>query len=173
MHDSCYLIKTFNFVIALSRSEELEQVQIFPHLTKTFRLVPLLLLENRIAQGENGRMFWLSFLAFFVWNVATTWWVWNATPAAILAWILNALFMTIVFQVFHLTKKKVCNKPWGNFFLIPYWMAFELLTYWWSIKWPWLNLGHAFSTQHEWICGGSTYSSGGQTIVFVPVSETR
>ena len=114
-------------------------------------LVPLLLLENRIAQGENGRMFWLSFLAFFVWNVATTWWVWNATPAAILAWILNALFMTIVFQVFHLTKKKVCNKPWGNFFLIPYWMAFELLTYWWSIKWPWLNLGHAFSTQHEWI----------------------
>ncbi len=114
-------------------------------------LVPLLLLEDRIAQSEKGKIFWLSFLAFFVWNVATTWWVWNATPAAILAWILNALFMTIVFQVFHLTKKKVCNNPWGNFFLIPYWMAFELLTYWWSIKWPWLNLGHAFSTQHEWI----------------------
>ena len=114
-------------------------------------LVPLLLLEGRIAQGEKGHLFWLSFLAFFIWNVATTWWVWNSTPAAILAWILNALFMTIVFQVFHLTKKKVCNKPWGNFFLIPYWMAFELLTYWWSIKWPWLNLGHAFSTQHEWI----------------------
>ena len=114
-------------------------------------LVPLLLLENRIAQGENGRLFWLSFLAFLIWNVATTWWVWNATPAATLAWILNALFMSIVFQVFHLTKKKVCNNPWGNFFLIPYWMAFELLTYWWSIKWPWLNLGHAFSTRHEWI----------------------
>ena len=113
--------------------------------------VPLLLLEDRIAHGENGRLFWLSFLAFFIWNVATTWWVWNATPAATLAWILNALFMTIVFHVFHLTKKKVCNKPWGNFILIPYWMAFELLTYWWSIKWPWLNLGHAFSTQHEWI----------------------
>lgn len=113
--------------------------------------VPLLLLEDRIAHGENGRLFWLSFLAFFIWNVATTWWVWNATPAATLAWILNALFMTIVFHVFHLTKKKVCNKPWGNFILIPYWMAFELLTYWWSIKWPWLNLGHAFSTRHEWI----------------------
>ena len=114
-------------------------------------LVPLLLLENRIAQGGKGRMFWLSFLAFFVWNVATTWWVWNATPAAILAWILNALFMAIVFQVFHLTKKKVCNNPWGNFFLIPYWMAFELLTYWWSIKWPWLNLGGVFSSQVSWV----------------------
>ena len=113
--------------------------------------VPLLLLENRVAQGEKGRLFWLSFMSFLIWNVATTWWVWNATPAATAAWILNALFMTIVFQMFHLTKKKVCNKPWGNFFLIPYWMAFELLTYHWAAKWPWLNLGNVFSTQHEWI----------------------
>lgn len=113
--------------------------------------VPLLLLEGRIAQGEKGKLFWLSFLAFFIWNVATTWWVWNATPAAILAWILNAIFMAIVFNLFHLTKKKVCNKPWGNFILIPYWMAFELLTYWWSIKWPWLNLGNVFSTCHNWV----------------------
>lgn len=114
-------------------------------------LVPLLLLEDRIAQGGQGKLFWLSFLAFFVWNVATTWWVWNATPAATLAWILNALFMTIVFNVFHLTKKKVCNRPWGNFFLIPYWMAFELLTYHWAAKWPWLNLGNVFSSCPEWI----------------------
>ena len=113
--------------------------------------VPLLLLEDRIAKGEKGRLFWLSFLSFFVWNVVTTWWVWNATPAATLAWILNALFMTIVFNVFHQTKKKVCNKPWGNFFLIPYWMAFELLTYHWSVKWPWLNLGNVFSICHSWI----------------------
>ena len=96
-------------------------------------------------------MFWLSFLAFMVWNVVTTWWIWNSTPAAVLAWILNALFMTIVFNVFHLTKKKVCNNPWGNFFLIPYWMAFEMLTYWWSVKWPWLNLGNVFSTCHSWV----------------------
>ena len=114
-------------------------------------LVPLLLVEGRIAQGEKGRVFWLSFLTFLVWNVATTWWVWNATPAATLAWILNALFMATVFYVFHLTKKKVCNNPWGNFFLIPYWMAFELLTYWWAAKWPWLNLGHVFSSQVSWI----------------------
>ena len=113
--------------------------------------VPLLLIEGRVANGEKGHVFWLSFLSLFVWNVATTWWVWNSTPAAILAWILNALFMATVFYVFHLTKKRVCNNPWGNFFLIPYWMAFELLTYWWAIKWPWLNLGNVFSTSHEWI----------------------
>lgn len=114
-------------------------------------IVPLLLLEDRIAKGERGKLFWLSFLAFLVWNVATTWWVWNASPAAVAAWVLNALFMTIVFNVFHLTKKKVCNRPWGNFLLIPYWMAFELLTYLWAAKWPWLNLGNVFSDCPDWI----------------------
>ena len=113
--------------------------------------VPLLLLENRAAQGERMRLFWLSYLAFLVWNVATTWWVWNATPAAIAAWVLNALFMTIVFVVFHLTKNKVYNKPLGNLFLIPYWLAFEYLTYLWAAKWPWLNLGNVFSSRIEWI----------------------
>ena len=96
-------------------------------------------------------MFWLSFLAFLVWNTATTWWVWNATPAAIMAWILNAIFMATVFWLFHLTKKKVCNNPWGNLFLIPYWMAFEMLTYLWAAKWPWLNLGGVFSSQVDWV----------------------
>ena len=114
-------------------------------------LVPLLLMEDRIAQGGRGKLFWLSFLAFLIWNVVTTWWVWNATPAAIAAWVLNALFMATVFNVFHLTKKKVCNNPWGSFFLIPYWMAFELLTYWWAAKWPWLNLGNVFSTRVSWV----------------------
>ena len=113
--------------------------------------VPLLLLEDRFAKGEKGKLFWLSFLAFLVWNVVTTWWIWNATPAATAAWVLNSLFMAIVFNVFHLTKKKGCNNPWGNFFLIPYWMAFEQLTYLWAIKWPWLNLGNAFSSHIEWI----------------------
>ena len=113
--------------------------------------VPLLLLEDRFAKGEKGKLFWLSFLTFLIWNVVTTWWIWNATPAATAAWVLNSLFMAIVFNVFHLTKKKGCNNPWGNFFLIPYWMAFEQLTYLWAIKWPWLNLGNAFSSRIEWI----------------------
>lgn len=113
--------------------------------------VPLLLLEDRFAKGEKGKLFWLSFFTFLIWNVVTTWWIWNATPAATAAWVLNSLFMAIVFNVFHLTKKKGCNNPWGNFFLIPYWMAFEQLTYLWAIKWPWLNLGNAFSSRIEWI----------------------
>ena len=114
-------------------------------------LVPLLMMEDRIAKGGGGKLFWVSFLAFLIWNVATTWWIWNATPAATAAWILNSIFMATVFWLFHITKKKVCNQPWGNLFLIPYWMAFELLTYWWAAKWPWLNLGNVFSSTVSWV----------------------
>ena len=74
-----------------------------------FAFVPLLWLEDRIAQGEKGRVFWMAFLTFFVWNVATTWWVWNATPAAIAAWLLNALFMGIVFWLFRLVESSLLN----------------------------------------------------------------
>ncbi len=114
-------------------------------------LVPLLLVEDRASREGEGKVFLLSFLAFLSWNTATTWWVWNATPAAVIAWVLNAIFMATVFWLFHLTKKKVCDNPWGNLFLIPYWMAFELLTYHWAAKWPWLNLGGVFSSQVDWV----------------------
>ena len=114
-------------------------------------LVPLLYVEDRISKGEKGHVFWLSFVTFLLWNVLTTWWVWNATPAATLAWILNSLFMATVFWAFHFTKMKLHNDQWGNFLLIPYWMAFEFLHYYWAAKWPWLNLGNVFSTTTTWV----------------------
>jgi apolipoprotein N-acyltransferase len=127
-------------------------------------LTPLLYLEERISKGEKGHIFWLSFITFLFWNVLTTWWVWNATPAAILAWVLNSLFMSIVFWAFHFTKMKLCNDQWGNFLLIPYWMAFEFLHYYWAAKWPWLSLGNVFSTSTTWIQWYSLTGVAGGTL---------
>ena len=127
-------------------------------------LVPLLYLEERISKGEKGHVFWLSFTTFMVWNVLTTWWVWNATQAAILAWILNSLFMATVFWAFHFTKMKLHNSLMGNFLLIPYWMAFEFLHYYWAAKWPWLNLGNVFSTCTTWIQWYSVTGVAGGTL---------
>lgn len=126
--------------------------------------VPLLHIEERISKGEKGHLFWLSFLTFMIWNVLTTWWVWNATPAAILAWILNSLFMATVFWTFHFTKMKIHNDLLGNFLLIPYWMAFEFLHYYWAAKWPWLNLGNVFSTCTTWIQWYSVTGVAGGTL---------
>ena len=127
-------------------------------------LVPILYLEERISKGMKGNVFWLSFAAFLIWNVLTTWWVWNATPAATLAWILNSLFMSTVFWAFHFTKKKLHNSFVGNFLLIPYWMAFEYLHYFWSAKWPWLSLGNVFSTCTTWIQWYSVTGVAGGTL---------
>lgn len=114
-------------------------------------LVPLLILEDRAAKGEKSKVFWLSSIAFLVWNLITTWWIWNATPGAIAAWLLATLFMAVPFWLFHFTKKKLCNNRWGTFLLIPYWMSYELLTYHWAAKWPWLNLGNVFSSNVSWV----------------------
>ena len=127
-------------------------------------LVPLLYVEERISKGEKGNIFGLSYLTFLIWNVLTTWWVWNATPAAILAWVLTALFMATVFWAFHFTKIKLHNSPIGNYLLIPYWMAFELLQYHWAVKWPWLNLGNVFSPCTTWIQWYSVTGVAGGTL---------
>ena len=127
-------------------------------------LVPLLYLEERISKGEKGNVFWFSFVTFLVWNVLATWWVWNATPAAILAWILNSLFMSTVFWAFHFTKMKNPYSLWGNFLLIPYWMAFEFLHYYWAAKWPWLNLGNVFSICTTWVQWYSITGVAGGTL---------
>ena len=126
--------------------------------------VPLLFVEERASKGEKRNVFGLSFLTFLIWNVLTTWWVWNATPAATLAWILNSLFMAIVFWAFHYTKMKLHNDRWGNFLLIPYWMAFEFLHYYWAAKWPWLSLGNVFSTCTTWIQWYSVTGVAGGTL---------
>lgn len=127
-------------------------------------LVPLLYLEERISKGEKGNVFWLSFVTFLLWNVLTTYWIWNATPAATLGWILNTLFMSTVFWAFHFTKIKLHNSLIGNFLLIPYWMAFEFLHYYWAAKWPWLNLGNVFSTCTTWIQWYSVTGVAGGTL---------
>ena len=40
--------------------------------------VPLFLLEK---ETENSKGFgWLAYLSLLIWNIATTWWVWYASP---------------------------------------------------------------------------------------------
>jgi len=119
-------------------------------------LVPLLLLEEEISKNP-GRFIKFSVLlfsypGFLVWNILTTWWILNSTlVGAILANLLNALFMSIVFQVYHWTKKKVTLRFPSYAALICYWVAFEYLHLNWNLNWPWLNLGNGFSSYYRWV----------------------
>ena len=117
--------------------------------------VPLLYLQDRIGDRENpekGSIFWLSFLAFLVWNSLTTWWVWKTTAAGTVAMILlNSFFMTCVFWAFHFIKTRLYDNKKGYYVLIIFVLAFEYLHLNWQLNWPWLNLGNVFSHYHSWV----------------------
>ncbi|MFU8844466.1 MAG: apolipoprotein N-acyltransferase [Bacteroidales bacterium] len=118
-------------------------------------LVPLLMIEKHIAENkvEYGifSVFFYTFPAFFIWNIATTWWIWNSTPVAAVAWLLNSMFMSIVFQVYHYVRKNVYPENKG-FFVLPFlWITFEFIHLNWKLTWPWLNLGHGFATYNRWV----------------------
>ncbi len=115
-------------------------------------LVPLFFVQQVL--GDTGRkgMFWLAWLAFLIWNVLTTWWIWNSTEGgAIAAILLNSLFMATVFQVFHISKKWLFDNRRGFGILIFYWISWEYFHMNWDLTWPWLTLGNVFAAKHTWI----------------------
>ncbi len=113
--------------------------------------IPLLFVENDISQHRyrSGKLFIQSYLTFIIFNVGTTYWVSYASPGgAYMAFTLNALFMSIAFQLFHYSKK-VLGKKIGFLALILMWIGFEHAHFYWELSWPWLTLGNYFSIAPE------------------------
>lgn len=96
------------------------------------------------------KQFGLVYLAFLLWNVATTWWVYNASPVAVLAFTLNALFMTWVFRL-SVWFARFVPSVFKVFVIIPFWLSFEYLHQQWDLSWTWLNLGNVFAFQSSWV----------------------
>ncbi len=118
-------------------------------------LVPLFFAEHNyttIQKRKKGfRMFGNFFLALFIWNVLTTWWIYYASDVgSIVAIALNAFFMAIVWQLFFVVKRKHGSSV-GYTFLVIFWIAFEYLHLNWEISWPWLTLGNVFATHPAWV----------------------
>jgi len=121
-------------------------------------IVPLLFVEDYLLLRRDDHRFsafsafLYAFPAFLVWNVLTTWWIYNSTDVgAILAFLLNSTFMSIVFLLFHVTRRSLKNSDRGYIVIIAYWMTFEFIHLRWEISWPWLNLGNGFDGWYKWI----------------------
>jgi apolipoprotein N-acyltransferase len=115
--------------------------------------IPLLLVESTISKNNyrSSKLYLHSLITFFIFNIGTTWWVWNASGiGASMAFILNTIFMALIFQFFHITKKYVGAKE-GYLSLFFFWIAFEFIHYQWELSWPWLNLGNYFSITPSWV----------------------
>ena len=127
----------------------------FPFLL-LFGFVPLFFIEdyfhNNKGQINKYAIFKYLYIAFFTWNILTTWWILNSTIfGAIMAILLNSFFMAIVFFIFHLSKRTYSNPNHSIFLIVFYWIAFEYLHLDWDLSWPWLNLGNGFAMYTRWI----------------------
>ncbi len=115
-------------------------------------LVPLFFVQQHLGDSRRKGMFWLAWITFFVWNILTTWWIWNSTHSgAVVAILMNSLFMAIIFQVFHISKKWLFNNRRGFGILIFYWISWEYFHMNWELTWPWLTLGNVFASKPIWI----------------------
>ncbi len=117
--------------------------------------VPLLIVEREITAAPEKhsilKLFFCSYLAFFCWNVLTTWWVKNASfGGAALAILCNSLLMSIVFLFFHKVKKRIGEK-WQYLIFCSFWFSWEYFHLQWDLSWPWLTLGNAFADTPNWI----------------------
>ena len=115
--------------------------------------VPLLVIESFLKDKQSifKKLFLYVYLAFFIFNLCTTFWIWHAHPGgAVFAILCNSFFMTFVFCLYAKIKKA---SIWNTtFFILPVlWIGFEYLHLNWDLSWPWLTLGNVFSTHAEWI----------------------
>lgn len=111
--------------------------------------VPLLWVEDVVAKERDTTSKWtifkFAFNTFLIWNLLSTWWIQNSSfVAGMLGNTLNAVFMTIPFLFYHITKKRMGQRA-ANLGFLAYWMTFEIGHLTWDISWPWLTLGNSFA----------------------------
>ena len=111
--------------------------------------VPLLFVEDQLyrEKSENRpyKAFLYAYITFFTWNLAATWWIWNATIwGMFMAVIVNSMLMALVIWGVHITRRNTSSGT-GQFAFIAYWLAYEHYYTYGEINWPWLNLGNGFA----------------------------
>ena len=115
--------------------------------------IPLFIVALRLKDKFLGwlRFFGYAYLTLLLFNIGTTWWIWNSTAGgALMAFICNSLLMagglTIGFGLF-----KRLN---SGLFLIALgctWISFEFVHFNWELSWPWLTMGNYFSIHPSWV----------------------
>ena len=119
-----------------------------------FGFIPFLWAEDYLVKHKDTiskyQVFFIVYPGFFVFNTLTTYWIFNSTAVGgIGALLLNSLFMTLAFSIFHLSKRAMYKAGTGHFLLLFYWVAFEYFHLDWDLSWPWLNLGNGFANWHK------------------------
>ncbi|MBE0646531.1 MAG: apolipoprotein N-acyltransferase [Bacteroidales bacterium] len=148
--------------------------------------VPLLFLEDYMTRNRDQFLkfstLFYSYPAFFTWNLLTTWWIYNSTfMGAVMAVVLNSLFLAVVFQAFSWAKRRLPTKFAGYLALISFWIAFEYLHLNWVLTWPWLTVGNGFCSYYMWVqwyeytgvLGGTLWVLVANILIFEAIRSTK
>lgn len=120
-----------------------------------FAFIPLFYIEEELYQLrfkiKSTQIFTYAYISFFVWNLISTWWVSNSTLfGGVAAVVLNSLFYTFLFWIFHFIKRRM-GRHTGYSALIILWLAFENIYINGEISWVWLVLGNGFANNTGFI----------------------
>ena len=111
-------------------------------------LLPLLLISAQYTSSWRDTLSMLGWalLTFVLWNIATIWWLWNATPAGpIAATIFSTWWSIIPFMLYHIVSKRA-PKALAYVLFVTAWIAGEYLyTQAPALSFPWLVLGNGFA----------------------------
>ena len=117
-------------------------------LTLLAAFIPLLWISDSYAEPTRRnwwRVFGWALLTFVLWNAATIWWIWGATPVGPFAATLASSFLNMVAFMLYRTAAAKTTRALAYTTLAAAWIATE---YWYTVgefSWPWLILGNGFS----------------------------
>lgn len=115
--------------------------------------LPLLYLEQSIVEAGGKKLTFTKCLgvAFFVWNLLSTYWIWNASAfGMVTAVILNTMMMILPFWMYSYIRQ-ASGKIMGYIGLVSCWVAMEYFDLHWDLSWPWMILGNGFATLPDWV----------------------
>lgn len=140
-------------------------------------LIPLLIISEHYSDSAHDwwRMCGWGAMTFLLWQAATIWWVWNATPIGPIASAVVGSFWNLVpLMVYHYTSKRAPRGLAYTLF-VALWIATEhiynsaeVMTF------PWLLLGHGFSNdiwavqwyEYTGIFGGALWALASNVALF-------
>ena len=117
-------------------------------LTLLAAFVPLLWISDSYPQPSRRnwwRVFGWALLTFVLWNAATIWWIWGATPVGPFAATLASSFLNMTAFMLYRTAAAKSTRALAYTTLAAAWITTE---YWYTVgefSWPWLILGNGFS----------------------------
>lgn len=122
----------------------------------------LLAIEEIIRSGlekKGARIFWATFLGFFIWNTLCVYWVYNALKMAgegaaiavsLVPYSLAPLMMATVCWLYY-RLRRAAPIGWALAGFACLWIGYEYLNQTWDLAFPWMTLGNGFATSHQWV----------------------